>query len=97
MGYAHIKTLEEARKVPREAWKVVCNHLLDAHKQGCARLLKQQKGCFVWTGAMFMQIRDVKKVKSVYWVTLSLCHGGEHHAPLGQYFDIFLVPKYAVS
>lgn len=99
MKYAKIVSLTEATSVPERIWQLVCKRssLNNVRRQGCIRTLKDQIGCFVFTGGMFVQIKELRSVNGVYWITLILADGGEHHSPLGQYFDIFLAPQNTVS
>lgn len=97
MEYEHIRVMEDACAVPEDQWLLVCKRSSDVPQKECVLSIKQQEGCFVSTGAIVVQIKEVKPIHYIYWVTLILPDGGEHHAPLGLYFDILLVPKNTVS
>ena len=99
MEYLKITSRGDAESIPEELWSLVCERssYSKVRRQGCIRTLGKQVGGFVSTGAMIVQIKDFKSVHGVYWITLTLSDGSEHHAPLGQYFDIFLVPQSTVS
>jgi len=99
MKYVKIVSHKDAISIPEESWSLVCERSSPAkvRRQGCIRTLSKQVGNFVYTGGLVAQVGDFKSVHGIYWITLILHDGGEHHAPLGQYFDIFLVPQNTVS
>ncbi|MEX0652080.1 MAG: hypothetical protein WD509_01760 [Candidatus Paceibacterota bacterium] len=92
MDYCKITSYKEAVALPGNMWELVYKRCLpsEVYDQALIDTLKEQVGMYISTGGIFMCLKSLHLADEVYWVTLVLPDGGEHHAPLGLYFDIFL-------